>query len=104
MAGKKKDIWLQIADVRPIPLSINQEDEPRCREAESLVNSLWEKWMRDFADKGSSQEVLARVAFRFAQLYLAEYVHNKDVNNFLQSFEKSLDAAIIDVEPPHVAD
>ncbi len=97
MAGKKKDIWLQIADVRSIPLSINQEDESRCREAESLVNFLWEKWMRVFADKGSSQEVLARVAFRFAQLYLDEYVHNKEVNNFLERFEKELDTAIIDV-------
>lgn len=95
--ANKKDIWLHIADVRPIPLSINPDDEARCREAESLVNSLWEKWMRQFADKGSSQEVLARVAFRFAQLYFDEYVHNKNVNSFLEQFEKELDAAVIDV-------
>lgn len=95
--NKKKDIWLHIADVRPIPLSISPEEEARCREAEQLVNSLWEKWMRQFADKGSSQEVLARVAFRFAQLYFDEYAHNKNVNIFLERFEKELDGAVIDV-------
>lgn len=93
----KKEIWLQLADVRPIPLNIIADDETRCREAEQLVNSLWDKWMRQFADKGSSQEVLARVAFRFAQLYLDEYAQNKAVNGFLAKFEKELDAAVIDV-------
>ncbi len=97
MANKRKDIWLQIADVRPIPLSINPEEEARCREAEHLVNSLWDKWMKQFADNGSSQEVLARVAFRFAQLYFDEYAHNKNVNTFLEKFEKELDGAVIDV-------
>lgn len=95
--ASKKEIWLQLADVRPIPLNITTDDETRCREAEQLVNSLWDKWMRQFADKGSSQEVLARVAFRFAKLYLDEYAHNKGVNAFLEKFEKELDAAVIDV-------
>ena len=93
----KKDIWLQLADVKPIPLSINPEEEKRCREAEQLVNSLWDKWMRQFADKGSSHEVLARVAFRFAKLYFDEYAHNKAVNGFLEKFEKELDSIVVDV-------
>lgn len=93
----KKEIWLQLADVRPIPLSISPEEETRCREAEQLVNSLWDKWMRQFAEKGSSQEVLARVAFRFAKLYFDEYAANKSVNNFLEKFEKELDSIVIDV-------
>lgn len=98
MANKgKKEIWLQLADVRPIPLNISPDEENRCREAERLVNSLWEKWMRAFADKGSSHEVLARVAFRFAQLYFDEYAANKNVNGFLEKFEKEIDSIVIDV-------
>lgn len=98
MANKgKKEIWLQLADVRPIPLSVSPEEETRCREAERLVNSLWDKWMRQFAENGSSQEVLARVAFRFAQLYFDEYAHNKSVNGFLENFEKELDKIVVEV-------
>ena len=93
----KKEIWLHLADVRPIPLNISPDEEARCREAERLVNSLWGKWMRQFADQGSSPEVLARVAFRFAQLYFDEYAANKGVQGFLQKFEKELDALVVDV-------
>lgn len=93
----KKEIWLQLADVRPIALNVSPEEEARCREAERLVNSLWDKWMRQFADNGSSHEVLARVAFRFAQLYFDEYAYNKNVNSFLENFEKQLDKVVVEV-------
>lgn len=93
----KKQIWLHLADVNPIPLSVNPSEEEQCRRAEELVNSLWDRWMRQFAEKGSSSEVLARVAFRFAQLYYNEYAANKGMNDFLKKFEKELDSIVVDV-------
>ncbi|MCF0181906.1 MAG: cell division protein ZapA [Muribaculaceae bacterium] len=94
---KRKEIWLNIADVRPLPIAVAPEQESRYREAENLVNSLWDKWMKSFAGKNTSTEVLALVAFRFAQLYCDEFAANKDVHAFLEQFEKELDGVVIDV-------
>jgi len=89
--NNKIKIWMQLADVRAIPLSINPEEEPNYREAENLVNTLWSKWMRRFSENGSSHDVLARVAFQFARLYLEAYNENRIANDFLTDFEKQLD-------------
>jgi len=95
--NNKTKIWIQLADVKAIALSINPEDEADYREAENLVNTLWSRWMQRFGDSGSSPEVLARVAFQFARLYMESYRANNMVNEFLTDFEKNLDA-VIDIE------
>ncbi|MBQ2484910.1 MAG: cell division protein ZapA, partial [Muribaculaceae bacterium] len=78
--------------------NVSSDEEPLYREAERLVNSLWEKWMRMFNESGSSQEVLARVSFQFARLYLAAYNDNKQVANFLSDFERQLDEIVVAVD------
>ena len=91
--NNKTKIWIQLADVKPIPLSVDPEDEPTYREAENLVNTLWNRWMNRFSDSGASQDVMARVAFQFARLYIEAYKENQLVNDFLTDFEKQLDDA-----------
>jgi len=94
--NNKHKIWIQLADVKPIPLSILPEEEVGYREAEKLVNALWNKWMKRFSDTNtSSQDVLARVAFQFARLYKEAYSENRSVNEFLTDFEKQLDDTIV---------
>ena len=36
----KINIWIRIGDFNPMPLSIEQKDEPSYRAAEEMVNSL----------------------------------------------------------------
>ena len=88
--NNKVKIWIQLADAEnPIALSINPEEEENYRKAEELVNTLWKKWMNRF--NATSADVLARVAFQFARLYLEAYGENRQVNDFLTDLNKQLD-------------
>jgi len=91
----KQNIWLELADVKPIALLIDPKDEQAYREAEKLVNTLWNKWRNRFGESTNSHEVLARVAFQFARLYMEAYSQNQAVNGFLTDFEKRLDELVI---------
>jgi len=103
MANEDKlNIWVEIADVKPIGLNINPADEEVCRKAESLVNTLWQKWTIRFGESATPHEVLARVAFQFARLYADEYAKYADecaknaaTNSFLTDFEKKLDELVV---------
>ena len=91
--NNKEKIWIQLADAeKPIALSINPEEEENYRKAEELVNTLWRKWMNRF--NGKSEDVLGRVAFQFARLYLEAYGENRQVNEFLTDLDQQLDAMI----------
>lgn len=95
--NNKEKIWIQLADAeKPIALSINPDEEENYRKAEELVNTLWRKWMNRF--NGSSSDVLARVAFQFARLYLETYGENREINEFLTDLDQQLDALIGDSE------
>ncbi len=91
----KHNIWIQLADVKAMPLSVNKAEEANYHEAEKLVNTLWDKWMKRFNENSSSHEVLARVAFQFARLYLEAYAQNKAANELLQRFEAQLDEFVV---------
>ncbi len=90
--NNKVKIWIQLADANQIALSINPGEEENYRKAEELVNTLWSKWMNRFND--TSSDVLARVAFQFARLYLEAYGENRQVNEFLTDLDKQLNAMI----------
>ena len=90
--NNKVKIWIQLADANPSALSINQGEEESYRKAEELVNTLWRKWMNRF--NGKSEDVLARVAFQFARLYLEAYGENRQVNEFLTDLDNQIDALI----------
>jgi len=92
--NNKVRIWIQLADANQIALSVNPDEEESYRKAEELVNTLWRKWMNRFKD--SSEDVLARVAFQFARLYLEAYGENREVNEFLTELDKKLDTLLGD--------
>ncbi|MBR3101469.1 MAG: cell division protein ZapA [Muribaculaceae bacterium] len=94
---KKQNIWIQIADVKPIAVNVTPDEVPSFRKAEDLVNDLWNRWLKRFGENSTSHDVLARVAFQFARLYMEAYVQNKAVDDFLVDFEKKLDDLVIKV-------
>ena len=89
---------IRLADVKPIPLSIGREEEPLYREAEKLVNTLWNKWMDLFKNTSTSEEVMARVAFQFARLYSQAYRDNVATNEFIHDFEQRLDEIVVKIK------
>ena len=95
----KLNITIRIANQAPIPLSINREDEELIRTAEYNVNRLWNSWSTKFKSK-SSTEVLAMVAFRFAELYFNQEVVARNVTEVLTDFEVHLDKILLDVGDP----
>ena len=91
--NNKVKIWIQLANAdNPIALSINPDEEENYRKAEELVNTLWKKWMNRFG--GESSDVLGRVAFQFARLYLETYGENREINEFLTDLDKQLDTLL----------
>ncbi len=93
----KLNIKIRIADVEPIALSIPSDEEANYREAEKLVNTLWNKWINRFDGDNSSQRVMAMVAFQFARLYSKAYNQNVAVNKFLTDFEQQLNDVVVKI-------
>jgi hypothetical protein len=94
---KTLNILIRIADVDPIALTIPLDEEASYREAEKLVNTLWNKWKDRFDGDNSSQSVMAMVAFQFARLYSKSYNQNVAVNNFLTAFEQQLNEVVVKI-------
>ena len=88
---------IRIADVEPIALTIPRDEEASYREAEKLVNTLWNKWIDKFEGDNSSLRVMAMVAFQFARLYSKSYNHNVAVNKFLATFEQQLNDVVVKI-------
>ena len=91
------NILIRIADVEPIALTIPRDEEASYREAEKLVNTLWNKWINRFDGDNSSQRVMAMVAFQFARLYSKSYNQNVAVNKYLTDFEQQLNDVVVKI-------
>lgn len=89
----KLDITLRIADCKPLRMTIAREREESIRRAEYNVNQLWRKWSAKHSDK-SSHDILAMVAFRFAELLLDQNALTTGASELLGTFEKTLDSII----------
>lgn len=95
----KQNITIRIANQAPIPLSINREDEELIRMAEYNVNRLWNSWSNRYKTKSPS-EVLAMVAFRFAELFFTQDIAVKEAREVFDSFEARLDEILLDIGEP----
>lgn len=90
MTEDKLNITIRIAGQSPVALKINRADEERVRNAEYQVNRLWSRWLQRFPEK-SPTEVLAMVAYQFAELYFAATKASEEANGVLEQFETDLD-------------
>ena len=93
----KQKIWICLGDVKNVPLSVRQSDIDVYRKAEQSVNKLWGAWKTKF-DKLSSEEVMARIAFQFARLYIEANTRNDEVNDKLTGFEQKLNDILVKVQ------
>ncbi len=98
MNDEKLNITIRIAGQSPVALKINRADEERVRNAEYQVNRLWGQWLKRFPEK-NSMEVLAMVAYQFAELYFAALASSEEASGLLENFEKDLDGMLHNMEP-----
>ena len=94
---ENQKIWICLGDVKNVPLSVRRSDIDVYRKAEQSVNKLWGAWKTKF-DKLSSEEVMARIAFQFARLYIEANTRNDEVNEILTDFEQKLNDIIVKVQ------
>ena len=94
---EKQKIWICLGDVKNVPLSVRRSDIDVYRKAEQSVNKLWGAWKTKF-DRLSSEEVMARIAFQFARLYVEASTRNEEVNEILMDFEHRLNEIIVNVK------
>ena len=97
MTNDKLNITIRIAGQKPVALKINRADEERVRNAEYQVNRLWSHWLERFPEKNST-EVLAMVAYQFAELYFAANAVSGETGKVLEGFEKDLDRMLHGIE------
>ena len=90
-------ITIKIADVEPIHFEIDRDEEIVYRKAEYHVNKLWSEWRQANKNK-SSQEVLARVALAFAELYYRKSDQLEGQARMIDNFEKQLDDLLLQGE------
>lgn len=90
MTQDKLNITIRIAGQSPVALKINRADEERVRNAEYQVNRLWSRWLKRFPDKNAN-EVLAMVAYQFAELYFSAVKVSEEADKVLEGFETELD-------------
>jgi len=93
MTEDKLNITIRIAGQKPVALKINRADEERVRNAEYQVNRLWSRWLQRFPDKNPT-EVLAMVAYQFAELYFNASRVSEEANTVLEKFETELDTML----------
>ena len=92
MSDKPK-ITIQLAELPKMVLAINREEEEVYRRAERLVNDLWRNWRRTTFASESSNEVMGRVAFLYATLFVKmerEMQHVKDLDAELDALLHNL--------------
>lgn len=88
----QQNITIKIADVPPISMNIDPQQEKIMRNAEYNINKVWNAWRNrpDF-NEFSSKQVLAMVTFRFAQLYFQLLDQVERQQSIIDDFEKELD-------------
>lgn len=94
---EKQNISVRIANTPPIPMRINRDDEEVIRIAERNVNNLYNTWLAKFHDK-SREEILAMVAFRFAELYFNQQTAAAGIDEILGNIEAELDQQLSKLE------
>ncbi len=94
----KLNITIRIAGQKPLALNIDRDDEEVCRTAEHQVNRLNSLWSDRYKSK-SRMEVLAMVAYQFAQLYYTQLRAQERGREELARFEAQLDEILLDVNP-----
>lgn len=92
----KLNITIRVADLQPIAMGINREEEPDIRHAEYQVNQLWKAWTKKFSGT-SSHEVLGMVAFQFAKALILQNKRLQETEALLENFDKDLDKILLDV-------
>ncbi|MDE6268436.1 MAG: cell division protein ZapA [Muribaculaceae bacterium] len=90
------NITIKIAGLTPMALSIQRSQEEQIRIAEAYVNRLWANWSQQFHDI-TPMEVMARVAFQFAKLFVIQTATAEQTTEILAHFEDELDKILLDV-------
>ena len=83
----KKQIEVRLANCKPIPFMINEDEEEIAIKAQEDVTHIWKVWRERYSKEKSSFEVMAMVAFQYARLYYTKDALARDKDK-IDSFAK----------------
>lgn len=95
--NEKQHITIHIADAAPLSLNIPRDKEAMARSIAQKVNRSWSEWAAQYNDK-TSHDVLAMVAFRYAQVYYELVMKMEAHENALEEVEREFDRILLGVE------
>ena len=81
----KKQIEVRLANCKPIPFMINEDEEEIAIKAQEDVTHIWKVWRERYSKEKSSFEVMAMVAFQYARLYYTKDAHESSSFSKLSS-------------------
>ena len=94
----KKQIEVRLANCKPIPFMIYEDEEEIAIIAQEDVTHIWKVWRERYSKEKSSFEVMAMVAFQYARLYYTKDAHESNTIELLDNFEKELDSLLLKTE------
>ncbi len=92
---EKTKIWLTLANVSPMALKCNPDEQEDYHAAERSLNTMWQHWMDAFGTHADPHEVLARVAFIFALNYRKAVGSLEAADAALEQLEQRLDDLVV---------
>lgn len=97
---QKHNITIRLANRYTLPLkAVTPQEEEIVRQAERGVNELWRTWCQRFPGK-SPEEVMALVAYRFAEMYYDYIDDMKKGMTGIDNAEQMLDDILLSMEQP----
>lgn len=94
---EKQHITIRIAD-ELLPMDVPPAKEEDFRNIEKEVNYLYSSWRKEYGEMYSPRQVLAMVAFRFAQAFYELQMKTKARQAALEDADKALSKLLLDVE------
>lgn len=95
--AEKLHISVKIADLAPIHMDVEPDQEEAIRKAASDLNFVLDRWKQRFPSK-SPQELMTLIAFHFARNFEKLNLASERMENIIKDADAELDAILTDMK------
>lgn len=87
------NINIRIAELPPIPMTVNPEDEEAIRNAQNSVNQVWKILAQRYPESSPAQ-LLALTALQFARRCALQQQNEADAADAVSTIDQALDGLL----------
>lgn len=97
MMQRDINITIKLEGLDTFQIRVALEDESKAREAQRIVNSLYNSWHEKFPTL-SKEELMGRIAFHMARMYESMNQTISELEKSLGKTEEVLDSILLSIE------